>query len=38
VVLGVRKARALPDVFGILSDRPLKAQALKDAIRREDNE
>jgi hypothetical protein len=38
VVLEVRKARALRDVFGILSDKPLKAQAVKDAIRREDSE
>ena len=38
VVLEVRKARALRDVFGLLADRPLPAQAIKNAIRREDNE
>lgn len=38
VVLEVRKARALRDVFGMLSDRPLSAQTIKNAIRREDNE
>jgi hypothetical protein len=38
VVLEVRKARALRDVFGVLADRPLSAQAIKNAIRREDGE
>jgi hypothetical protein len=38
VVLEVRKARALRDIFGMLADRPLSAQAIKNAIRWEDNE
>jgi antitoxin component of MazEF toxin-antitoxin module len=38
VLLEVRRARALRDVFGMLADRPLNAQAVKNAIRREDGE
>ena len=38
VVLEVRRARAPRDVFGLLADRPLPAQRVKDAIRREDTE
>ena len=38
VVLEVRKARALRDVFGLLKQEPLSAQKIKDALRREDNE
>jgi hypothetical protein len=38
IVLEVRKARGLRDVFGMLSDRPLPAHAIKNAIRREDGE
>lgn len=38
VILEVRKARRLVDLFGMLQDRPLDAQAVKDDIRRDDNE
>lgn len=38
VILEVRRARSLEDLFGILKGRPLDAQAVKDAIRREDAE
>ena len=38
VVLEVHKARALRDVFGLLSKKPLHAQKIKDALRREDSE
>ena len=38
VILQVRKARGPADAFGMLSDRPLPAQAIKNAIRREDAE
>lgn len=38
VILEVRKARGLEDLFGLLKRRPLRAQAIKDAIRAEDSE
>lgn len=38
VLLEVRKARALRHLFGMLAGRPLSAQAVKEAIRREDAE
>jgi hypothetical protein len=38
VILEIRKARAPADVFGLLSSRPLPAQAIKNAIRRESGE
>jgi bifunctional DNA-binding transcriptional regulator/antitoxin component of YhaV-PrlF toxin-antitoxin module len=38
VILRVQKARAPEDVFGLLRSRPLEAQAIKRALRREDSE
>jgi hypothetical protein len=38
IVLEVRRARDPREAFGMLSDKPLSAQAIKNAIRREDNE
>jgi antitoxin component of MazEF toxin-antitoxin module len=38
VILEVRKARRLEDLFGLLKDRRLDAQAIKDSIRAEDSE
>lgn len=38
VILEVRKARRLEDLFGLLKDKRLNAQAVKDAIRAEDSE
>lgn len=38
VILEVRKARSLEDLFGLLKNKRLEAQAVKDAIRAEDSE
>ena len=38
VILEVRKARRLEDLFGLFKNKKLDAQAVKDAIRAEDAE
>ena len=38
VVLEIRRARPPREVFGLVANDPLKAQAVKDAIRRQDRE
>lgn len=38
VVLEVRKARRLRDLFGLIADRPIDAQSVKNETRREERD